>query len=157
MQKIETGHLKQDVRKILGLLEVEGIRRRYRCHEYARRIRDYLTTDFGYTDITVNDGMVVYQASFLRRAWPASDTSRSIHERETTHSWLELVDDVIVDYHPFLAFTLNSGIENLLFVHKKDEVIGEVSYIKNGREVNVLGRPFIYYSPFNFTRLRLNQ
>ncbi|OGE42335.1 hypothetical protein A3B45_02175 [Candidatus Daviesbacteria bacterium RIFCSPLOWO2_01_FULL_39_12] len=156
MQKIETEHLEKNVRIILGLLQVEGVRGNYRCHEYARRIGDFLKIAPGYTNLTVNDGTVVYQASFLRKSWPTSDTLIDIHGRKLRHSWLE-VDDVVVDFHVYLAFTLDSGRRNALFVHRKDDVVGHVAYLKNGWEVKILGRPFIYYSPRDFTRLRLDQ
>ncbi len=164
MRSAEVGELKDDVVEGLELFEGEAIRRRFRCYEWTRTLQRHLGL-LGYANITVHDGKVIYEADFLRERltpkdpellqeiWVQDWLSR-IAKRVLLHSWLK-VGDVLVDYHAYIPLLRGSGVENVLFVHNQDEVVGKARYIKRGGEINVGGISLVYSPPLYLTRLRI--
>ncbi len=141
--------------------------KRYRCHEVARLLKDYLEKQ-GYEDLIVKDGIVEYSPKFLVEKYFQKDSEltylleeQALEEDQNKkstgkiiHSWIEQ-EDIVIDYHPILEISQDISAKEALIVEEKKKLAGKAYYNPCGKEFEIFGKGFIWVYPFNFIKLEM--
>lgn len=136
-----------------------------RCHEVARFLGERLT-NMGYKGVVVRDGIATYEAKFWENEFrkivkeigqrgqgidPVFYRMFRADKHAICHSWVEIGDDVVVDYHstvkpsPESQFTFS----DLLLITRKRSLNDMVDYDPCGREIRFGKFKFILiHSPY---------